>query len=1078
MKTHLLCLLLVLSTYTAIAQITVTGTIKDDRYDPLPGAMVTIKGTTEGTVADIDGKYSIKVADEEAVLVFSYVGYEDQEVTVGTQTVIDVILRSGAVLEEVVISNSRARRSNDSRSNSSSITETAKKESRNVKGKSTTWKRSNKTTNLGALFVGDKERIPLKGAQIAIKVDGFRARVLIDCFFYSNQDRQLEGTFKMKLPQGASPYYFAFGESVYLDNKNSKSSIPFLAQNEVSFSTDDLENIRQASWSSLKVAHVVPKEKAALAYEETVRGQIDPALVEWAGADVYNCRVFPIQPKTLHRIVIGYDVNLTTIQDDWVLDFSIPKVTCPLIVDVDMAAIPNISSSITPKKNAMARNGRNYYRFNDPKFDQLQLRYQSLKNAALTTNTSAPTDRYTALAITPNLPHTPNTEVANTALIALDISLSANPDQFNVWLKMAKALLNNNPAHIKKFNVLLFNIEAFWWQAQPVENTPKNVRKFLSFANNLSLEGASDINLALSTIATTNWTKNQDNSIFFLTDGDDTWGESDVYAMIQQVKKGDRIFGFNTGMSGININKLTQLTRATGGALFSITGESEVQKASKAFRAQPWKIDKITMDGIADILITGRPEYLYAGQKLFLSGRGNLKSDATLYLEVSQNGKTKKLAIPIKHTVQSELAQRVYGQMATIILEELEHLSTKESIAFARYFRVPGQTCSLLMLESNSDYDEYEIKLEADSSFIQETTINAFLEKTLSSALISLSNPKLKFEHWLTKLSQLDGLTFNPSDELEALKSLIPVAKFSIPATTLRSKSIRKSSLDEQFGRSLLSDPLDYDTLYQEAHRRLGRYGADDALKAISSLVENSPSDAVLTRDVAYAAMEWGLNEQAYYLFKRLSKSRPYEPQNYLAMAKALAHADHIELACLYYEIAITTEWNRRFGEFTKIATLEYLNVLRKLINENHSTLTAYAQARYATIKSNFNFNTVDMMIVVSWNTDNTDIDLHVVEPTGEECYYSHSYTKIGGRISRDVTQGYGPEMYILPTAVEGKYKIKVNYYSADRNRTSTRTKVYVSVYRNWGTEKETIEHKTIVLNENKEMQDIMKLTF
>ena len=88
---------------TAMAQITVKGTVKDDGGLPLPSATVLIKGTTTGTVTDTDGKYSMKVPNAEAVLVFSYVGFETQEITVGNQTTIDVTLKVAGELDEVVV---------------------------------------------------------------------------------------------------------------------------------------------------------------------------------------------------------------------------------------------------------------------------------------------------------------------------------------------------------------------------------------------------------------------------------------------------------------------------------------------------------------------------------------------------------------------------------------------------------------------------------------------------------------------------------------------------------------------------------------------------------------------------------------------------------------------------------------------------------------------------------------------------------------------------------------------------------------------------------------------------------------
>ena len=91
-------------------------------------------------------------------------------------------------------------------------------------------------------------------------------------------------------------------------------------------------------------------------------------------------------------------------------------------------------------------------------------------------------------------------------------------------------------------------------------------------------------------------------------------------------------------------------------------------------------------------------------------------------------------------------------------------------------------------------------------------------------------------------------------------------------------------------------------------------------------------------------------------------------------------------------------------------------------------------------------------------------------------CYYSNKKTEIGGTITDDVTQGYGPEMYLIKDAKRGKYQVKAKYFSSNRNRTSTRTKVFVKIYKNWGKKKETVVSKTITLEENKEMHDIFEV--
>ncbi len=86
------------------AQTSITGTVADDSGFGLPGVTVLLKGTTTGTITDFDGKYSLTANGTETVLVFSYIGFETQEVQVGAQQQIDVVLAEDiAKLQEVVV---------------------------------------------------------------------------------------------------------------------------------------------------------------------------------------------------------------------------------------------------------------------------------------------------------------------------------------------------------------------------------------------------------------------------------------------------------------------------------------------------------------------------------------------------------------------------------------------------------------------------------------------------------------------------------------------------------------------------------------------------------------------------------------------------------------------------------------------------------------------------------------------------------------------------------------------------------------------------------------------------------------
>ena len=81
------CLAFLLVIHTTHAQDrTVSGTVTSEEEGALPGVNILVKGTTVGTVTDIEGNYRINLDSEDATLVFSAVGYSSEEVTVGNQS--------------------------------------------------------------------------------------------------------------------------------------------------------------------------------------------------------------------------------------------------------------------------------------------------------------------------------------------------------------------------------------------------------------------------------------------------------------------------------------------------------------------------------------------------------------------------------------------------------------------------------------------------------------------------------------------------------------------------------------------------------------------------------------------------------------------------------------------------------------------------------------------------------------------------------------------------------------------------------------------------------------------------------
>ena len=101
----LISILLGLFVTQSFAQnVTITGVVKDQSGEPLIGVNVMEKGTTNGSITDVDGKYSVSVKGGKTILVFSYIGYISQEIPVGNQKTLNVTMKEDTEeLEEVVV---------------------------------------------------------------------------------------------------------------------------------------------------------------------------------------------------------------------------------------------------------------------------------------------------------------------------------------------------------------------------------------------------------------------------------------------------------------------------------------------------------------------------------------------------------------------------------------------------------------------------------------------------------------------------------------------------------------------------------------------------------------------------------------------------------------------------------------------------------------------------------------------------------------------------------------------------------------------------------------------------------------
>jgi len=959
------------------------------------------------------------------------------------------------------------------------------------------WKPSTQAENNAVIKLGRNEKLKPEALDISVQIDGFRARVVIDGFYTNPHDRNLEGSFKFRLPNGAVPYFFAFGETATSLENDFKSPIIFDDSNKSlpRLSPKSIMDLRSKHWLAPKEAIMVSKEKAAFAYNETVARQVDPALLEWAGAGIFSAKVFPLQAKKSHRVVLGYDLDLQRNGGDLILDLPITKDSIQKRINLfinqkgaDKIILNRIinddlkSSIVISKNNELVQET-----IEGTELNGIRVTIKQHANVALMGEDDA--GSFFAKQWKVDLP---NDVIGSQpkAVFVLDTSLSASPEKFHLWIELINKILTSNESEMKEFALLSFNTDSHWWKKSFVKNTQKQRKKLFKYLNNLILEGATDLASALDRAAVPEWLINAEVSsqydLFLLSDGAITWGEKQPFFISESIKKKaskhrtvNQIYTYRLGQSGENASLLTHLTREIGGGSYQLSNDTDLNQLAIAHKSIPWKIESLKLNGAKDILIDGRPSSVYSGQLITLVGRVTRAIDDDLVLIFSKNGDKKSVIIPMNNKIDSNLTSRVFGQIAVVQLESIVALESKVTSAFANHFRVPGKSSSLLMLESEADYRRYNIKPTEDAYVAGHKQVTELFNQLNADFANDLSDPKKRLIDQIAKLEKIKILKFSLPDAVLILLEDMPKSAFGIQPNPLTSNKIDQHRIPSKYLEQLQPDKIKYDALQKEANRRLKKYTPQDALKVLSSLIEQAPSDVAIIRDVAFAAEGWGLYQQAFNLHLTAASLRPFEPQSYTYLAKLAHQLGRNDLALIYFEVGLASFWSNRFGDYALIHKIDYANFLRKTLKDDENKkfyANDYGQLKSKSLSKEINLKGSDLIVAIFWNTDRTDIDLHVIEPSGEECYYSHNKTRSNGYITADVTQGYGPEMYVNKKAPKGQYDLLVNYFSSDRNKLGLKTKVLVRTIRNWGTNDEVEEIKTIALDSQKDKQRIARI--
>lgn len=233
------------------------------------------------------------------------------------------------------------------------------------------------------------------------------------------------------------------------------------------------------------------------------------------------------------------------------------------------------------------------------------------------------------------------------------------------------------------------------------------------------------------------------------------------------------------------------------------------------------------------------------------------------------------------------------------------------------------------------------------------------------------------------------------------------------------------------------------------------------AHRILSNVVEIDTDNYELLRVYAYKMEELGDFKAAAFIYRQVLKLRSEDAQSYRDLALTLTElGEYDEALSLLSKILDKSFYEgshrRDFDEIKPIVLNEIRNILQ---TKNVKGDTDYLP------KESSKKITLDMRVVIDWNHNDTDIDLHIVDPDLEECYYGNSKTKMGGRLSEDMTQGFGPEEFSLENASLGSYYIKIDYFGDRYQKVENPTFMKMSIYENYGTKDQKRRIKVLRLS-------------
>ena len=914
------------------------------------------------------------------------------------------------------------------------------------------------------LVVPEPEALPVRLDRVAIdtEIHGGQALTRIELRFFNPNQRVLEGELQFPLLDGQQ----VVGLAMDVDGR-------------------------------LRDAVPVEKAKGRQVFEDVIRQRIDPALLEATAGNHYKLRVYPIPSQGAKRVVLRIMENLPLVDGQLSLRLALGYAEALAQLDLRIRVFSSqqpIALGGEPDALVFARRGEIYEaRLTREQYrgrDLVQIRVPAARQASASSQSLDGTTWFRAEIPAPAAESQPRT-LPRRVLLLWDASGSAagrDPSRELSLLDRYFFRMGEGEVVLVRFRDALEPAETF-----PVEQGDWSALRQALKAT--VYDGATRLDL-LRPVAGV-------QEALLVSDGLANYGE----AVLPEL--GVPTFCISS-RPGADSAALGLISRRSGGRYLDLS-RLDREQAAALLLAQTVELSGLGGEGVSRLVsesslpVDGR--FLVAGAAV-----GN---DARLEVVLRfPDGSQKTMEVPIPAASESSLAALTWARLRLKELEGERELRRGEIRRLGQAFRLPTAETSLIVLDRVEDYAQYRIepppelrdaydRLVAAAEQQEKQARGAHLEQVVELFRAKQEwwdkdfpkgkPPAPKVERSAAPGGMIAGSRARMAapapmvseSGFEARDMAAPAAEPEAPALEAPEESgqsavtiaLKKWSSDAPYMdrfRSASAQEL-YPIYLDErpdwtnssaffldaADLLFEREQPGLALRVLSNLAEMDLENRHLLRILAYRLLQAGYPEPAIPVLRKVLELAPDEPQSWRDLGLAYQAAGRSQKAVDQLYRVVEGRWNPRFPEIELIALGE-LNAI--LATTDTLVDTGHIDQR---LLRNL---PLDLRVVLTWDADNTDMDLWVTDPNGEKSYYGNRLSYQGGRVSPDFTTGYGPEEYSLKRAKPGRYLVQANFFGHSQQVVTGATTLQLDLFTHFGTPEQRRESVTLRLQGAKDV--------